>query len=617
MRGRNELPSPRQGSRQGSTLEGSIRDRLPSPRSTIRNIRDESFSTIPELTGPGSGPGDLTTRRPRPPEWATASSPPLSQRAFQVGMVRSGRDPRNRQRTQYVGGRPGAVRYTTKPFADWDLPPGSSVTPTYSRSSDLVGPRSNLDGSQVGEEERLRSYLGGRGFRAGGGVPGSSDTVPAWLTPNEFVVPREHADQIRVASGPALSNALSKLAVDIKTGQPPGNRPVGGREDFSMGGTVRDKNQPGYALGGPTSVNRYGDQNYQRPGVNRYGDPYPNRGSGTTVEVTPEYQWPPALTPSGSVYNPHADYPSYPRGPRGGGQSTRALFAEGGHLNRLERELGSAASRPTDENAKWNSPAGWVRTGRAMGLMDEPSPWSDQPVPFWATDRGREEKARAEDEAAARARREGLWGEASAANQRRKQMAIDKGADLRREAGELAREEHAVNTSQAARAALATASIQPVEASLSRASQMQLRSALHGAMIQSAANIEAERMSYQAEVDAINGELAIIGEKLKAEGSDIARAQYLEDQARAFEQREYFEDKAIDARLRLQKASDPGFWKSVAPSLITGGMSLLGSLFQGSGSFTRERQSHLGDVQRNPQEYGYGSSYVGGGRYIQ
>lgn len=187
----------------------------------------------------------------------------------------------------------------------------------------------------------------------------------------------------------------------------------------------------------------------------------------------------------------------------------------------------------------------------------------------------------AKDEADAKIAREQTWASMSAANASRKEAAIQRGSKLVRNIGEATREEHEVNTANAARAALATSSIQPMEASLSRASQMQLRSSLQGALIRTSAEIKAEEMSYHAEMQAIDGELAILSQKVNAETDNVARARYLEDMQEASRQREYFLDKAMDAQLRLQKAQDPGFMRSMLPGLIQGAATVIGSIYGG------------------------------------
>jgi len=387
-------------------------------------------------------------------------------------------------------------------------------------------------------QERLRSYLGGLGFRAGGGVPGSSDTVPAWLTPNEFVVPREHADQIRAASGPALSNALSKLAVDIKTGQPPGNRPVGGREDFSMGGTVRDKNQPGYALGGRV--------NTSSPLKTNIGDLFDPTRSKQYAEAYRKHQQESDNRLTGGRLKGYAESQGYDSG-----------------------ALSDYMSKNPDS---YLTESGYLRgAGRNRHISTDAG--------FHGFQSRRRQDAEAAKAAASRQAMEEGWANQSRMNQERKAAAIERGGNLRREIGEFAREEHSVNTAMAARAALAGSSIQPVEASLSNASRLQLRSSLQGALLEASAKIEAEKMSYQAEVDAISNEMQIMQQRINAEQNQEARAELLAQQEEQNRQRIFFEDRAADAALRMQKASDPGFLKSIAPSLITGGMALLGNMF--------------------------------------
>ncbi len=92
--------------------------------------------------------------------------------------------------------------------------------------------------------------LGGTYSRGQYASGGPVDTVHAMLAPREFVIDRDHADEIRYSSGPQLGRALAALSQDIKSGRRPGDRPTG-PIPFVGGGTVTEDMQPGYALGGP------------------------------------------------------------------------------------------------------------------------------------------------------------------------------------------------------------------------------------------------------------------------------------------------------------------------------------------------------------------------------
>jgi hypothetical protein len=290
----------------------------------------------------------------------------------------------------------------------------------------------------------------------------------------------------------------------------------------------------------------------------------------------------------------------------------------------LATQLGTHGWAGYDNRRGFSSDSGELT--KKIDEWNKPEAGPAQPVPdHYKKQREIAELARAE--AAAKSSREQLWGSMSKANVSRRDAATQRGAKLVRNIGEATREEHEVNTANAARAALATSSIQPMEASLSRASQMQLRSSLQGALIRTSAEIKAEEMSYHAEMQAIDGELAILAQKVKSETDEIARARYLQDMQEASRQKEYFMDKAMDAQLRLQKASDPGFLKSFLPGLIQAGAGIVGAYFggpvagaaaaglakYGTDAWLSGREDYMAGVGSSAGHYaGYSDDYGGG-----
>ncbi len=544
--------------------------------------------------------------------WGTGTSPRLSEGSppdRPVGAVRSRREPARQQRTQLVGGRPSAVRYTgNMPEQTWSqrekdigrASVGTGGDPLGAYLSGFPGQSYTFEG--LGPQPNIL----GR-YAAGGEV---TDDIPAWLTEDEFVIDRANADKIRMSSGDELRGALADLAVDIKTGRPPGLRSPAGRQDFRGGGAVKYENQPGYQIGGLATA----PPDFQlRPEP----EPAPVRRSPFEAEQ---------VTARGTSSSPRFDFgtkPGYKAPDRqygwvnpldifgtesdkeaakhGGHPADRQARAASGVRSEVDRQASSRAINERDRSAREyaesqglnaNHFVNWIRTTgytsvAPNGTLYEGSMPSGNALSHPGWDRFQQSLAQRdaerEEEAARRAREQG-WATQSQLNQERRQAAVERGAGLRRQAGEFAREEHAINTAQAARAAMATSSVQPMEASLSRASQLQLRSALQGALIQSAANLEAERMAFQGEVDAINAEMAITQQRIDAETDEIKRLQLDERLREQDRQRRFSEQRAAEAAMKLAKAQDPGFLRSIAPGLIQGGAMLLGNvLFPGGG----------------------------------
>ena len=168
-----------------------------------------------------------------------------------------------------------------------------------------------------------------------------------------------------------------------------------------------------------------------------------------------------------------------------------------------------------------------------------------------------------------------------AASRRGVGLAKERGAELQRRAGEVAAKEQRSNTAQAARMALSRASVQPVEASLSTASQLQLRSALQGAIIRSQAELEAQRMSLAAEMQQVQDEIRISGREFELAANNEAREFALSRQREAQNRQAYLAQQSALLNMRLQKAQQPGFWESLVPGLIQGAFTVAGAYFGG------------------------------------
>ena len=167
------------------------------------------------------------------------------------------------------------------------------------------------------------------------------------------------------------------------------------------------------------------------------------------------------------------------------------------------------------------------------------------------------------------------------ASARRTNLAREQGAELQRRAGEVAAKEQRTATAQAARLALSRASIQPVEASLSTASQLQLRSALQGAIIRSQAEIEAQKMSLAAEMQQVQDEINIASQQFGLAVSREDREFALARQREAQNRQAYLAQQNALLNMKLQKAQQPGFWESIAPGLIQGAFTVAGSALAG------------------------------------
>ena len=213
-----------------------------------------------------------------------------------------------------------------------------------------------------------------------------------------------------------------------------------------------------------------------------------------------------------------------------------------------------------------------------------------------------------------------------AASARRTDLAREQGAELQRKAGEVAAKEQRTATAQAARLALSRASIQPVEASLSTASQLQLRSALQGAIIRSQAELEAQRMSLAAEMQQVQDDINIASQEFGLAVNREDREFALSRQREAQNRQAYLAQQGALLNMKLQKAQQPGFWESLAPGLIQGAFTVAGAAFAGpmggmiagsiGGAFgnaagqqlAQNRAQYMG-LGTSPTGFGYGGTY--------
>ena len=485
----------------GNKMLKDMKPRAPTtgliPSSALSGTRNIPFSRA------GLGPRGSSARRLAAETITQGPSQPppsigtgrIASPTIRAGMVRRRREAPRMQRTQFVGGRPSAVRVSYNPF-DF-MSDGSGVSPNINRPGTEAP-------SKFAELENLvepGSYAKG----------GDVDTVPAWLQPGEFVIDKAHTQQIKKAKGGELEKAIDGIIEDIKLGRRPGDRPVEGRTDFTDGGTVTKDMEPGYQLGGDVE------------------DKEPVR----------------KMVKSGEVDRHFLD----PR--RLGGGSTRTIYrdAEGGRLDNDEE----ARALQSIYDAQYNQE---VRERAQMKRERE------------ASEEAKRQQARSLEAMRAASRR-GVG------------LAKERGAELQRRAGEVAAKEQRANTAQAARMALSRASVQPVEASLSTASQLQLRSALQGAIIRSQAELEAQRMSLAAEMQQVQDEIRISGREFELAANNEAREFALSRQREAQNRQAYLAQQSALLNMRLQKAQQPGFWESLVPGLIQGAFTVAGAYFGG------------------------------------
>jgi hypothetical protein len=167
------------------------------------------------------------------------------------------------------------------------------------------------------------------------------------------------------------------------------------------------------------------------------------------------------------------------------------------------------------------------------------------------------------------------------ASQRRSGIAKERGADLQRKVGDIAAKSAQANTAQAARMALARTSIQPVESSLSTASQMQLRSSLQGGILRAQAEMQAQKMSLDAEIQEATDAINIAAQQLQISTNEEQREFHLQRQREAQERQQHLAQKTALLQMKMAKAQEPSFWEAAMPSLISGGMGLLGTLIAG------------------------------------
>lgn len=249
--------------------------------------------------------------------------------------------------------------------------------------------------------------------------------------------------------------------------------------------------------------------------------------------------------------------------------------------------------RSGEVDKPWYNPTGWFgdkkktiyRDSRGGYLEGEQAADAQQAIydaEYEQAKREREQMRR-EQAASAQAREQQARSlEAMrAASARRTDLAREQGAELQRRAGEVAAKEQRTATAQAARLALSRASVQPVESSLSTASQLQLRSALQGAIIRSQAELEAQRMSLAAEMQQVQDEINIANQEFGLAVNREDREFALSRQREAQNRQAYLAQQSALLNMRLQKAQQPGFWESLVPGLIQGAFTVAGAYFGG------------------------------------
>jgi len=276
---------------KGNKMLDTLKPRVPTTGLTARSRAPSSRTEVPAkrllsaftptdplvATREAVKRANITRATPKP---SIAAVPQMGERRRYVGMVRSRRAAPRQERTQFVGGRPGAVRMsytpTTYAFNPQALPSG----PEQASIAGALPPA-------FSDAERFRQGYQPIGSYAKGG---DVDTVPAWLQPGEFVIDKAHTQKIKMARGGELERVVDNIVEDIKLGRRPGDRPVEGRTDFSEGGTVTEDMQPGYFLGGRVNLEDYKTKNRSQEEDERGFGQRPVRPGLAAPEYSADYK---------------------------------------------------------------------------------------------------------------------------------------------------------------------------------------------------------------------------------------------------------------------------------------------------------------------------------------
>jgi len=569
-------------------LGGSNKPKF-EPRASTTGLRQSPRAIGSQIQGRG-GP-----QRP-PPTGPGASEISATGSA---GYLRGQRGPRVRERYQRIAGIPTAVRVRSpnlpeRPWADrvtdieaQGVPgitaPGPMI-PGFGYGGDFTSPITPYHGTPLAEPvgtgydfTRTRGEtFRPPGMAAGGAVP-NTDRIPAMLSPGEFVMPKWLVD-------------------DIRAGRPPG---------LAQGGMVRDRNQPGYQVGGLVEDERARGLTAD-PAVSTLPPQSPVvaapppppvapvvRPQVTDIQVAPR----PAAPIAAQTQFGLRDYEGYTQPPAGrdpGRVYGRDVDAENQEkidnyvVHQLEPHRGSASQLadmagidPEDMQA-WLDESGYLvlnggEVWQTEGELKRVGHVSNfVPLSNWLRRRGEAEaETKIEEE---RQAREGYWKQQHQYGQDIRKAAGDRGAELQRNVAKLSARRQAQVAGAALRQTMAQAAVGPMEAGLARVTDARTQSVAAGAIEQLVGEIKAQEMQLTGDLKAIEVDMGVLGERIKESRSEEERAQAYIEQNRLMAHKQAMMAQQAELQMKIAKASEPGFLKSMIGPLITATGTILGSL---------------------------------------